>query len=333
MKTTTTLPGLIVPCLLILAPLTASAETPPFEGRISATVTRGGEKESLLYTAGPQVLRIERTETKWPHAINLVDRKTGAVTLVHPHNRSFVKLKPAPQTAPGAPPGFPAMPEIPAGIGPRTPPPSPPLPGPPGAGALPALPALPGSPGIPAPGPAGLPPLPGPPGASPLPELPPLPLPPGGLPSGIGPQAAGIPGGALPHLPPAAMPPMAIPNQTPELQATKHTETILGYPCVRYDLVHRGETIQIWATDKLLPYQPHMANQPARFGPRMLEEQWPEMLKARKLFPLRVTQSYDKGPERYRFEVKSVKPEKIADEGGKLSKPPADYLETPALPF
>jgi hypothetical protein len=64
-----------------------------FEGRISATLTRGGETQTLLYTAATNQLRIERRETDHPYARDIVDRETGAVTLVFPHNRSFVRLK------------------------------------------------------------------------------------------------------------------------------------------------------------------------------------------------------------------------------------------------
>jgi hypothetical protein len=74
-----------------------------------------------------------------------------------------------------------------------------------------------------------------------------------------------------------------------------------------------------------------LRNEPTRFGPRMLGEQWPELLQARKLFPLRVVLRFDNGAETFRFEVKSVTPEKIADE--KQFEPPDGYHELRPLPF
>ena len=91
--------------------------------------------------------------------------------------------------------------------------------------------------------------------------------------------------------------------------------------------------MEIWATDKLFPFQAYQQDQPHRFGPRPIEEQWPELLKARKLFPLLAILKFENGPERYRFEVKSIKAEKIADPDGKLFQPPADYNELEPLPF
>lgn len=51
--------------------------------------------------------------------------------------------------------------------------------------------------------------------------------------------------------------------------------------------------MEIWATDKLLPYHAYVRNQPPRFGPRMIEERWPELLTAKKLFPLRASLHFD----------------------------------------
>jgi hypothetical protein len=92
--------------------------------------------------------------------------------------------------------------------------------------------------------------------------------------------------------------------------------------------------MEIWATDQLLPYQPWRQNQqPPRFGPQMLEEQWGELLAAKKLFPLLATLKRENGPERLRFEVKSVTPQKAQDQDGALFQPPADYHEVQPLPF
>ena len=79
--------------------------------------------------------------------------------------------------------------------------------------------------------------------------------------------------------------------------------------------------------------QPYLQNQPHRFGPRLIEEQWPETMKAKKLFPLLAIIKFENGPERMHFEVKTIAPEKIEDRDGKLFQPPPDYREIEPLPF
>ena len=64
-----------------------------FEGRITVVTTQGGQLSSQLYTIGTNQFRIESTDTNWPHAKNIVNLESGAVTLLFPHNRSFVRLK------------------------------------------------------------------------------------------------------------------------------------------------------------------------------------------------------------------------------------------------
>jgi hypothetical protein len=158
----------------------------------------------------------------------------------------------------------------------------------------------------------------------------PQPLPgasgPGSLPPGVGP-----PGGAPPGMP--AMPMMPMPGGQMELKATGQTTNLLGYACTGYEIKQRGETMQIWATDQLLAFQPWLQSQPHHFGPRRIGEQWGELLKAKKLFPLLATLRYDKGSERYRFEVKAIRPEHITDDDGKLFQPPTNYFEAHALQF
>jgi hypothetical protein len=226
-------------------------------------------------------MRIERTETNWPYPKDIVDLKTSAFTLVFPHNRSFLRLNPANQTAP---------PPVPANIGPTN------LPG----GAIP-----------------------------PTPRTPTMPMPPGGLPPAVGPQAARA--GAAPGMPAMPMmPPMSM--EQVELKATGQTTNLLGYTCVCYELKQRGEVMEIWATDKLLPFRAWMPNQPHRFGPKMLDEQWTELLKAKKLFPLLATLKFENGRERMRFEVTAITPQKIEDRDGALFQPPPDYVEIQPLP-
>jgi hypothetical protein len=91
--------------------------------------------------------------------------------------------------------------------------------------------------------------------------------------------------------------------------------------------------MEIWATDQLFPFQPYLQNQPHRFGPRMIEQQWPELVKAKKLFPLLATLKFDNGVERFRFEIQSVTPEKLTAGDKQLFQPPANYFEIQPLPF
>ena len=263
----------------VVAPLLWLAATASaFEGRITAVTTQGGQTQTFLYTIGTNDVRIECTETNRPYARNLVNRESGALTLLFPHNRSFVRLKP------------------------------------PGANAA-----------SPFPGPPGMPPPP------PRPPMPNLPAPPAGLPPGVGPQPGAMPGAA--GMPAAPMMPM-MPMEEIKLNATGEKTNLLGYVCTRYELKQRGEVMEVWATDKLLPFHAWLQNQPPRFGPRRIEEQWGDLLQAKKLFPLLAVLKFENGPERYRFEVKSVMPEKIKKEDeGKLFQPPPDYQEIQPLPF
>ena len=246
--------------LALAATLWLVANASAFEGRITAVTTQSGQTQTFLYTVGTHDLRIERTETNWPYARNLVNRESGALVLIFPHNRSFVRPPPPATNAPA-----------------------------------------PGTPRISA-----------------------MPLPPGGLPPGIGPQTR-------PANSPAAMPMMHM--ERAELKATGEKTNLLGYLCTRYELKQRGEVMEIWATDQLLPYQAWQQNQPHRFGPRLIEEQWPELLKAKKLFPLLAILKFENGPERLRFEVKAITSEKVEDRDGQLFQPPPDYHEIEPLPF
>jgi hypothetical protein len=302
-----------------------------FEGRIQAVLTRGGETQTFLYTVGTNQVRLERGETNWPHAKNIVALDTAAITLLFPHNRSFVRLK-----------------NVAAGVSPASEdsilPPGFVREGPLAAGNRPVFP-LGGTPGSPAAGTAAATPpigptnLPGVPAPAAMPAMPTLPQPPAGLPPGIGPQPGGAPGlSAGPRLSPGmpAMPMMPMmPGMTEqlELKATGEKTNLLGCACARYEIKRRGEVMEIWATDKLLAFQPWLANQPPRFGPRMIEEQWGELLKAKKLFPLRAVLKFENGPERLRFEVKAIAPERVEDRGGRLFQPPPDYHEIEPLPF
>jgi len=240
-----------------------------FEGRITAALTRGGQATPLLYTAGTNCLRVEVAASDRPNPVDLLDWPSGEMTLLFPNNRSFVRLKVAPEDASSAPPGFPPIPQKPA------------MPNIPVGGGMPAMPPM-------------------------------------------------------PMMPPPMMGKM-------ELTATGDKTNLLGFACGKYEIKQRGEVMEIWATDQLFPFQPYVQNQPRRFGPRMIEDQWGDLLKAKKLFPLLAVLRFGRppapgggappvaGPERCRFEVKSVTQEAITDDS--LFQPPSEYQEIQRLPF
>jgi len=274
-----------------------------FEGRVSATLTRGGLAQNLLYTMGTNCLRIEQTDTNRPHARDLMNLQSGDIKLLFPHNRSFVRLQNSNNKVtdiPPAPPGVgnPEPPARPSG----TPPP------------MPQMPAMP-----------------------PPPQMPSMPQT-SQMPPGVGPQSGasmpprpGMPGG-MPSVPSMPMPMM--PMEKAELVLTNGTTNLVGFACVHYELRHRGEIMEIWATEQLFPYQPYLENEPHRFGPQMIEEQWGKLIAEKKLFPLLAVLRFENGPERMRFEVKAITRQKInASDEVELFRPPSNYLEIQPLSF
>ena len=305
--------GLVLATAFLLQPSTLRA----FEGRINAVTTRGNQSDALLYTVGTNSLRVENTATNWPNPVDIVDRNSGEMTLLFPNNRSYVRLNPAVENS-SPPPGFQQMPGgLPPGVGPQSRPSGVPV----MSNGLP--------PGIGPTNLAGMPVMPG---------RPPMSMMPAGLPPGVGPQvqtpnAPGAP--AMPVLPnmPAAGGMSSMPGGAIELKSTGEKTNLLGFVCEQYEIKQRGETMEIWATDQLLPFQNYVRNQPHRFGPRMIEEQWAGLLMAKKLFPLWASLRFDNGMERFRFEVTSVTPQKLTKEDLKLFQPPGGYFEIQPLPF
>ena len=323
----------IIVLLLLAAACQRSAFA--FEGWIQAVTVRGDETNALLYTVAPNALRVEMSATNFPNPVDIVDRSSGALTLLFP-NGSFVHLRPATEAASG-------MPGMPTPLGGMAMPARPSMSG---ASGMPSMPQMPARPAMLMPGATNMLVPPGLPAIFPMPGMSNMPA----LPPGIGPQAQGTPNmptmPVMPNMPPRpampAMPSMParptmpmpmMPGAKLELQATGEKTNLLGFACERYELKQRGETMEIWATDQLLPYQPYLRNQPRRFGPQRIEEQWPGLLTDRKLFPLLAILRRDNGPERYRFEVQSVTPQKLKAEDTKLFQPPAGYVEIKPPPF
>ncbi|HEX4348965.1 MAG TPA: DUF4412 domain-containing protein [Verrucomicrobiae bacterium] len=225
-----------------------------FEGRITAALTQSGQVTLVLYTVDTHFLRVENTATNWPNPVDILNRGTGELTLLFPHNRKFTRIKNAVSGTPeGTPPAMPAM---------RP---------------------------------------------------------------GIGPQ--GMPSGSL-------MPAMGAPSMDHiELQPTGETTNILGFDCTLYLIKQSHETMEIWATDKLPAFQPYVQRQPRGNGPHSVADQWGDYVKAKQLFPLLAVLKTENGLERFRFEVKSIAPQKLTEEDAPLFQPPPDYVELQQLPF
>ena len=299
-----------------------------FEGRINAVMTQGNETNALLYTVGTDALRVELTATNWPNPVDILDRKSGTLTLLFPNNRSFVHLVPATDATTTTVPGAPNMPMPPGGLPPGIGPQSAPVAS--SMLAMPNMPTLPPDISLQTQVNPNMPDMP------PRPVMPKMPsLPPGvGSQPSANPSASGMP--TMPNMPvmnARPMPMMTGMMEKMELQATGQKTNLLGFACQQYELKQRGETLEIWVTDKLLPYQPYVQNQPHHFGPSGIEEQWPAMLTNRKLFPLLASLRYDNGVERFRFEVQSVTPQKLTDDDAKLFQAPTNYFEIQPLPF
>ena len=300
-------------CLLSGALLWAS-KCAAFEGQILAVGGRVGAVGGLIYTVGTNLMRVEMTDTNFPNPVDVVELSSGQITLIQPMNATFLRFKPGARNSPG----FPGMPSgLPPGTGQQT------QPGfSSGAPPPPQQPQLP--PGI---GPTNFPGMPGMPA---------------GLPPGIGPQvqAPGSPGSpavsamqANPGMRPMPAMPMIPPGGGLQLQATSETTNLFNYTCERYEIKQRGETMEIWATDQLLPFQAYLANQPPTFGPPMIEFQWSALLSASKLFPLHAILRADNGVERYRFEVQSITPRRLTDNEIRSLGPPDNYVEIQPRPF
>jgi Domain of unknown function (DUF4412) len=298
-----------------------SAAPAAFEGHISAITSRGGPPDPLLYTMGTNFIRVEVMGTNAANAVDILNRQSGTMTLLFPRNRCFMRFKAGMGNANGSPPGS-DMPRGPptddaSAPAPPVPPPRPP----PGMGPT----NFPG-----------------------MPPRPNLPMMPGGLPPGIGPQARSAAPSGVPPMPnmPAmpAMPhpagmgsmpvmPMMPPGGGLELKATGEMTNLLGYTCERYEIKQWGQTMEIWATDQLPPFQVYLRNQPPGVGPPRIELRWGELVAAKGLFPLLASLKANNGMERYRFEVQSITPGKLTKADANDFQAPANYIEIPARPF
>ena len=329
---------------LVLSLSTAASAAEPFQGRIEATLTRGGTEAShFVFTRKGNQLRIENTSNKL-EPINIVDLAGKRLTIVYPHNTTFVHVdltkKQSQPTFLGKSPGMPPMqgsasagagviqsgsssPATTAQVGPNfssLPSPPPAFSSPP---SMPPIPQTGGSVGEPSA-------LPNPMQMSSAPPMPP----------GVGRNAAtssgpGMPGmanlaGGMPSLPSTAGM-----FGTPELKKRDQTKKIHGFDCTLYTIASRGETFEIWATNdsSLIPFRLIERDYLGRrFGPQILDEIWPELLRNRSLFPIEATLKMDlDGRERLSFKIDKIEADKrglkIDD---KLFQPPEKYVEIQA---
>jgi hypothetical protein len=118
-----------------------------------------------------------------------------------------------------------------------------------------------------------------------------------------------------------------------ELKATGDTTNLLGYPCERYELKQSGQTMEIWATGRLLPFQEYQPNQPPAVGPRNIERFWGDPIAAKGLYPLLASLKFNNGMERLHFEVQSVTPAALADAETNAFQIPEGYVELPSRRF
>jgi hypothetical protein len=277
-----------------------------FEGKIHAVGGRTGAVGGLLYTVGTNCMRVEMTDTNFPNAIDLVDLSSGQITLVQPMNHTFLRFKPDEHpNLPGRFMGGPAMA-----------PPPPPMPA-----APPEMPPGP-PPGI---GPTNLPGMPAMPQVPQMPQRPPMP---NGMPPGGPPMQALAPNPGM-----GAAMAMRRPAMMFQLQAAEGQTNLLGYDCRHYLIQQHGETMDIWATDKLLPFQVYLPNQPPSFGMPMMEYQWSKLLAEKKLFPLLASMRGDNGVELYHFEVQSIAAGNLSEHEAQNLQPPGDYIEIQPRPF
>jgi hypothetical protein len=294
-----------------------------FEGTLIVTQTRGDVSTHTLYVRKGDELRIENPDKSKPEPINIVHLGAKKLTIVYPHNSSFVvvDLTRTPSLAGVGDPGG-QMPGASAPVGPGS-----------------TIPAT-GRPAI-------LPP-PGFPSPPPMPSMPPMPS---------NPMASGMPmppthGFGAPGMPP--MPGMGGFGAVPELKKTDQTKKIQGFDCTLYTLSDRGETLEIWATPDaaLFPFRLVQTNYQSRhFGPVILEERWLDVLRNQSLFPLEATLRTDlaaapagppragqqnrvpeanPGRERYSFKVDKIEKKKI-DNSEELFSPPKDYSGIPGI--
>ncbi len=235
--------------------------------------SEGGRQTDVRYTVTVDEARLEAVEpTRPPSPVNLIDRATGTLTILRPHNRSVSTLA---ADAWDARRNDTASPCLPDGVGPN-----------------PAMPAAAPATGRIGPDPSMLPPgteppeRPGQTGMLSLPrDMPGMPVM-----SGAG-MMPGIPGGPFADaLPTMAM--LAMGDRVDErgkLAAHDETRVMLGYPCRRHTLVMDASLeMDLWLADSpdFPPFHLLTWDGPPPFGPRNPLREWPHIVRRQEQFPL-----------------------------------------------
>ncbi|OAI42681.1 hypothetical protein AYO41_00675 [Verrucomicrobia bacterium SCGC AG-212-E04] len=279
-----------------------AADENNFGGNVSATLTRAGtEATHFLFARKGNRIRIENSDKKL-EPINIVDFDATRLTILFPHNTTFVQVDLTRASAPSSSPPLP--PSLGSAVS-----------GPPNFPTAPNLSAV-------QPGAQVGPSISPPPGFPSPPSMPSIPK-----------SQAATPVIAMPALPPmSAMPSMMGAPVAPDFKKSDQTRKILGFDCALYTISDRGQKFEIWATNDAALFPFRLLERDflgRRFGPRMLEETWPELLRNQSLFPLEAILKMEPGgQERLSFKVDKIKVKKIEDE--KLFAPPDNFLEIQA---
>jgi hypothetical protein len=123
-------------------------------------------------------------------------------------------------------------------------------------------------------------------------------------------QAMPDPNAAKPGAPGAA--PSGSPSASnTSFRDTGETETILGYPCKKYEVTSPKGTADIWATDQLGMFGGlSMGGGPGRRP--QAPQAWESALKGSGFFPMRVVSS-EGGQQKFKLEVTSVEKTSLPD--------------------
>ena len=91
-----------ISAVFVIVSVSSQAAEQSFEGIVDATETRGGTSTQTLYTTTGNELRIENPDKSKPESINIFDLAAKKLTIVYPHNSSFVVVDLTTKQAPVA---------------------------------------------------------------------------------------------------------------------------------------------------------------------------------------------------------------------------------------
>jgi len=96
---------------------------------------------------------------------------------------------------------------------------------------------------------------------------------------------------------------------------TGESDTILGYPCVKYVSKYKDSTSEIWITDQLGTFMGFGSGggPMGRSRSASSSQPWEKMLVGKNFFPLRIVTHGTDGKESFRLEVTSVEKQSLPD--------------------